>query len=304
LTKDGITGVGEAVPSQRYNETFDRFINVLKHITFEGNSNFESLDSLLDFILPKCQGVKSLEAAFDVSAHDLWGKIHDTPVCDLYDTDREKTPLTSFTIGIDNLDVIKDKLKEADSYPILKVKLGSENDRAIIQTIRTVTDKLIRVDANEGWTLYEAQKMCEWLSKKNVEFIEQPLPVTKIDESSLLKEQSPLKIIADENCMDSKDIPQIAHAFHGINIKLMKCGGIREAYNMIRLAREMDIEIMLGCMVETSVAVTAAAHLSPLVDYADLDGNILINNDPYLGITIEEGRLILPSGPGLGIHFL
>ena len=301
LINDGIMGVGEAVPSVRYNESFDRFIEVLQQITFNDVPNSESLDELLDSILPRCQGVRSLEAAFDVAVHDYLGKIHGRSIYDQYSAESDKTPLTSFTIGIDKLDLIQQKLEEADPYPILKVKLGGEDDRAIIRTIRDFTDKLIRVDANEGWNLNEAQKMCDWLSEMNVEFVEQPLPSSKLDEMLVLKDQSPLKIIADENCMNRRDIPQIAQAFNGINIKLMKCGGLREAYRMILLAREMDLEIMLGCMIESSVAVTAAAHLSPLVDYADLDGNLLINNDPYVGVGVEAGKLILPDSPGLGI---
>lgn len=297
-----MTGVGEAVPSERYNETFDRFIEVLGQITFEDVIDSGSLDTLLDSILPKCQGLRALEAAFDVAAHDLWGKIDGRPLYAHFGADCKKTPLTSYTIGIDNLDVIREKVEEADPYPILKVKLGSEHDQDIIRTIRNTTDKLIRVDANEGWNLDKAQTMCEWLSTKNVEFVEQPLPVQMLDETLELKKRSPLKIIADENCIDSKDIPRIAHAFHGINIKLMKCGGLREAYRMIQLARKLNLEIMLGCMIETSVANTAAAHLSPLTDYADLDGHILIENDPYLGVRVEEGKLILPSSPGLGIY--
>ena len=148
----------------------------------------------------------------------------------------------------------------------------------------------------------EALRMCEWLEKKNVEFVEQPLPASNIEDSEKLKEQSSLKLIADENCIDSTDIPKIRNAFDGINIKLMKCGGLFEALKMIRLARKNDLEIMLGCMVESSVAITAAAHLSPLVDYADLDGNVLIKNDPYIGVRLKEGKLLLPIEPGLGVQ--
>lgn len=301
LTKDAATGVGEAVPSDRYNQPFERFLEVLEQITVEDIEETKSLDTVLDSILPRCQGVKALEAAFDVAAHDLWGKIEGVPLHRRFGADHRKTPLTSFTIGIDSIEVIRQKIEEAAPYPILKIKLGGGNDRDIVKTVRNATDKPIRVDANEGWTLEEAERMCDWLSTKNVEFVEQPLPASRLDDSSLLKERSPLKIIADENCMDIRDIPRIAHAFHGINIKLMKCGGLREAYRMIGLAREKNLEIMLGCMVETSVTTTAAAHLSPLVDYADLDGNLLLDNDPYEGVIVEEGRLILGSDPGLGV---
>lgn len=302
LTTGGVTGVGEAVPSDRYGEPFERFMEILKDFEVPDVDESKSLDDILDAILPRCLGVKSLEAACDIAAHDLWGKIAKTPLYERFDAVPERAPLTSFTIGIDKLSVIKEKLQEAKPYPILKVKLGTGNDKAIIRAIRAATDKIIRVDANEGWTLDEAEKMCNWLSTQNVEFVEQPLPAQAIDDTCLLKERSPLKIIADENCMDSRDIPNIAHAFHGINIKLMKCGGLREAFRMIQLAREMNLNVMLGCMIETSVAITAAAHLSPLVDYADLDGHLLINNDPYTGARVEGGRLILPSAFGLGVR--
>ena len=183
----------------------------------------------------------------------------------------------------------------------MKVKLGSNHDKQIITTIREVTDKLIRVDANEGWNLEEGKRMCDWLADRNVEFIEQPLPAINIEDTARLKEYSPLEIIADENCIDSNSIPIIADAFDGINIKLMKCGGLREAHKMIKIAKARGMKIMLGCMVETSVAITAASMLSPFADYADLDGNILTKNDPFNGVLIENGKLILPEGPGLGI---
>ncbi|MEE9167444.1 MAG: dipeptide epimerase [Candidatus Neomarinimicrobiota bacterium] len=302
LTRNGITGVGEAVPSDRYHEPFERFMEVLKELTLGRVDEPDTLDGMLDLLLPKCRGVKALEAAFDVAAHDLWGKIEGIPLCSRFGGRPQNTPLTSFTIGIDRIDLIRQKVEEAAPFPILKVKLGSDRDEKIIETVRMSTDKLIRVDANEGWSLDEAQRMCDWLSTKNVEFVEQPLPAGKLDETSILKEGSPLKIIADENCLDSRDIPIIADAFHGVNIKLMKCGGLREASRMIEIAREMNLEVMLGCMVETSIATTAAAHLSPLVDYADLDGNLLIENDPYEGVNVEEGKLLLPSIPGLGVE--
>lgn len=302
LTKDNITGIGEAAPSERYNESFDRILKIIQSISLEEVRDSDSLDRQLHWILQKCQGCKSLMAAFDMALHDLWGKQNSVPLFDYFGADPDYTPLTSFTIGMDELDKIRDKVKEASDFPILKIKLGSQDDKAIINTIRNTTDKMIRVDANEGWNLDEALRMCEWLSKKNVEFVEQPLPARNIDDSEILKRQSPIKLIADENCMNSTDIPLIRHGFHGINIKLMKCGGLSEASKMIKLARENNLEIMLGCMVESSVGITAAAHLSPLVDYADLDGNVLIKNDPYIGVRLIKGKLLLPKEPGLGVR--
>jgi L-alanine-DL-glutamate epimerase-like enolase superfamily enzyme len=209
--------------------------------------------------------------------------------------------MTSFTIGIDDREKIKEKVLEAKEYPLLKVKLGSDHDKEIINALRDVTDKLIRVDANEGWDLEEGKRMCDWLAERNVEFVEQPLPADNLDDSAKLREHSPLELVADENCIDSEDIPSISDAFDGINIKLMKCGGLREAFKMIQMARERQMKIMLGCMIETSVAITAASILSPLVDYADLDGNILTSNDPFDGVKVKDGMLVLPEGPGLGV---
>ncbi|MDP7653888.1 MAG: dipeptide epimerase, partial [Candidatus Marinimicrobia bacterium] len=289
LTKDGITGVGEAVPMNRHGEPFDRLLKLA--LTFDINDldDSGSLDDWLDQLLLKADSCRSFSMALDTAAHDLWGKLHGEPLYDRLGALPEKTPLTSYTIGIDSIDVIRKKVTEAEQYPILKVKLGTDDDRAIIETIRDCTDKVVRVDANEGWDLETALEMCDWLATKNVEFVEQPLPASDLETTARLKEQSPLKIIADENCLDSRNIPELADAFHGINIKLMKCGGVREGFKMIQMARELDLEIMLGCMIETSVAISAATHLSPLVDYADLDGHILISNDPYLGATVDGG---------------
>ncbi len=301
LTKDGVTGVGEAVPMNRYGEPFEHLLKLAITFDISEVDDSGSLDHWLDQLLPKADDCRSFSMALDTAAHDLWGKLHSEPLYNRLGALPEKTPLTSYTIGIDSIDVIRQKVTEAKPYPILKVKLGTDDDRAIINTIRDCTDKVVRVDANEGWDLETALEMCDWLATKNVEFVEQPLPASDLEVTARLKEQSPLKIIADENCLDSRDIPDLADAFHGINIKLMKCGGIREGYKMVQMARERELEIMLGCMIETSVAITAATHLSPLVDYADLDGHILISNDPYYGATVEEGKLILPDGPGLGV---
>lgn len=301
LTKDGVTGVGEAVPMIRYGESFQHLLKLAMTFDMSDVDESGSLDDWLDQLLPKADGCRSFSMALDTAAHDLWGKLHGEPLYSRLGATPAKTPLTSYTIGIDSIDVIRQKVAEAEQYPILKVKLGTADDRTIMDTIRDCTDKVMRVDANEGWDLETALKMCDWLATKNVEFVEQPLPASDLEATARLKEKSPLKIIADENCLDSRNIPEIADAFHGINIKLMKCGGVREGLKMVKMARELELEIMLGCMIESSVAITAATHLSPLVDYADLDGHILINNDPYLGTTVEDGKLTLPDGPGLGV---
>jgi L-alanine-DL-glutamate epimerase-like enolase superfamily enzyme len=257
---------------------------------------------LWNHIYPQLQGIKSLEAAFSMALWDWWGQKQKKPVSELLGLDTSRMPLTSFTIAIGELDEIGEKIKEAEPYSILKVKLGTPDmDRAIIQEIRQHTDKVIRVDANEGWQTDTALELCKWLADLNIEFIEQPFPADQLDQTALLRSKSPLDIYADENSLNSADIPQIHEAFDGVNIKLMKCGSIEEGQRMIHLAKFHDMKIMLGCMVETSVGITAATHLAGEVDAADLDGNLLINNDPYSGVKVVNGRLVLPNEHGIGL---
>jgi len=224
------------------------------------------------------------------------------PLCELMGIDPRQTPVTSFTIGMDTPEVVEAKVKEAGDYEVLKIKMGSDEDRQILEAVRGVTDRPLRVDANEGWTLEGAQSRLEWLESMGVELVEQPLPAGQLEEMRELRRLSPLPLFADESVYRAADIPRLAGAFDGINIKLMKCGGLGEARRMIAVARAHGMQVMLGCMVESSLAITAAAHLSPLVDFADLDGNLLIDNDPFVGVTVKGGRLVLPEGPGLGVR--
>ena len=300
--QDGeIIGRGEAAPSFRYNESTERILSVLKqNISLpEGGSD---RGTLWNHIYPQLQGIKSLEAAFSMALWDWWGQKQKKSVSELLGLDTSSMPLTSFTIAIGELDEIGEKIKEAEPYSILKVKLGTPDmDRAIIQEIRQHTDKVIRVDANEGWQTDKALELCKWLADRNIEFIEQPFPADQLDQTALLRSKSPLDIYADENSLNSADIPQIHEAFDGVNIKLMKCGSIEEGQRMIHLAKFHDMKIMLGCMIETSVGITAASHLAGEVDAADLDGNLLINNDPYSGVKVVNGRLVLPNEHGIGL---
>ena len=303
--KDGdIIGRGEAAPSKRYNESVERIISILqKDIALPPKSS--NREELWKFILPQLDGVRALEAAINMATWDWWGQRCDYPVHELMDMDITKMPKTSFTIAIGNLDELPEKVSEAGPYHILKVKLGTpDQDKEIIRQIRKDTDKLIRVDANEGWDPDMALEMCIWLADRNVEFIAQPFPADQLGHTAELKQRSPLPLYADENSLNAVDIPLIAHAFDGINIKLMKCGSIEEGKRMIDLARKLDMKIMLGCMVESSVGITAAAQLAGEVDAADLDGNLLIDNDPYAGIGVEDGRLVLPKGHGLGLSLI
>jgi L-alanine-DL-glutamate epimerase-like enolase superfamily enzyme len=214
-------------------------------------------------------------------------------------------PYTSFTIGLDNKNLLKKKIKEAEEYKILKVKLGKGNDKEIIETIREVTDKPLFIDVNQGWNdKYYALDILEWMKDQNVLIAEQPFPKENYNDTFWLKDRSPIPIIADEAFQTLADIDKIKDLYTGINIKLMKCGGVNNALSILRKAKEYNLKIMLGCMTETSCAVSAAINLAGLIDYADLDGNLLITNDPFTSDTIEEGRLKLPLLPGLGIKLI
>ena len=301
--KDGeIIGRGEAAPSLRYNESTERILSILKQ-KIKLPVDCSNRDEIWNFILPQLKEVKALEAAFSMALWDWWGQKCEKPVFELLNIKTDEIPLTSFTIAIGELDEIGQKIDEADPYHILKVKLGTPKmDKEIMTEIRRHTDKVIRIDANEGWEPETALGFTKWLADQNVEFVEQPFPADQLDHSAALKDKSPLDIYADENSLDSTDIPRISTAFDGINIKLMKCGSLEEGKRMINLARFYDLKIMLGCMVESSVGITAAAHLAGEVDKVDLDGNLLINNDPYLGVKVIDGKLVLPNGNGLGIN--
>ena len=304
LEHNGLTAYGEAVPTTRYDEDAEKVNAALASIDFEAEpfSDPFKLEDIDSACRDNSLMTPSAIAAVNIAYWDMQGKLLGQPLYRLWGLNGEKSLITTFTIGIDEIDVIKQKVREAEIYPILKVKQGLDNDKEIILAIRELTDKPIRVDANEGWTKEEALEKIEWLAGQNVEFVEQPLPADKLDDSVWLKERSPLPIVADENSVIKEDIPNIAHAFDGINIKLMKCGGPTEALKMIHTARSYGLKIMLGCMCESSIAIGAAAHLSPLADWADLDGNLLLSNDPYSGIDVKDGKLLLPDKPGIGVE--
>ena len=303
IEKDGIVGIGESAPTTRYKETPDSSMNFLK--AAEGlikNSDLYQFHEL-DEKIHKLSGEYSAKAALDMAILDWVGKKLNLPLYKLLGLNKAKTPITSFSIGIDKPDVVKQKVLEAADFPLLKIKVGYPDDKEMVDAVRSVTDKKIRVDANEGWqTKEEAVEKINWLASMGVEFVEQPMAVDKLEDMKWVKQQVKIPLIADENVKTAKDIPSIVGAYDGINIKLMKCGGIQEALRMIAVARSLNLKIMLGCMIESSLAITAAAHISPLIDYADLDGNLLISNDPFTkGVKVEKGKLILPDTPGLGV---
>ncbi|MBN2012859.1 dipeptide epimerase [candidate division KSB1 bacterium] len=301
--KDGVIGIGEAAPNVRYNETPESTAETIQKAIplFEKTNPWHYVDlgyAIQDIV----EEQTAAKCALDIALIDWITKKLNIPLYKFLGLDKTKTPLTTFSIGIDKPEIMQQKIKEAEKYPILKIKVGKENDREILEAVREVTDKPLRVDANEGWKIKEeALEKIKWLETMNVEFIEQPMPSTMLEETRWLRDRVNIPIIADEAVKSASDIPKLAYAYDGINIKLMKSGGIQEALRMIWMARSLGMKIMLGCMIESSVAISAAAHLSPLVDYADLDGNLLIANDPFKGSTVEKGKVILPDGPGLGI---
>jgi L-alanine-DL-glutamate epimerase-like enolase superfamily enzyme len=299
LEHDGLIGRGEAAPIARYGQDAASAARAAEKMVARID-NPRAFDSAA--ARAAVAGEPAAEAAIDMALRDLAGKRLGAPVFELMGIDPGTMPVTSFTIGMDTPEIVELKVQEARDYAVLKVKMGSEDDRHVLETVRRVTDRPIRVDANEGWTLEDALARLEWLHDMGVEFVEQPLPAGQIDEMRELKKRSPLPLVADESVGRAADIPRLVDAFDGINIKLMKCGGIGEALRMIHVARAHGMKIMLGCMVETSLAITAAAQIAPLVDFVDLDGNLLITNDPFVGAEVREGKLLLPAEPGLGVR--
>jgi L-Ala-D/L-Glu epimerase / N-acetyl-D-glutamate racemase len=299
---DGITGYGEASMPPYLGESQEsvaRFLSLLNLSQF--NDPF-LLTDILEYLESVMPGNSAAKASVDIAMHDLIGKLVGEPFYRLFGLNPDRTPLTSFTIGLDSPDIIKQKVAEAEPYKILKVKLGRDNDREMVEVIRSLTAKPLCVDVNQGWhERNHALEMAHWLKEKGVLFLEQPMPKEMKDDIAWLTENSPLPVIGDEAIQNVSDILNNRGVYSGINIKLMKCGGLNSAMKMINVAKAFNMKVMIGCMTETSCAVTAAAHLSPLADWCDLDGNLLISNDPFEGITITNGKITLPKRPGIGV---
>ncbi len=299
----GPTGIGEAAPSRYYREDAGSVLRALEQAPgLLGGDPFE-LESVTDRFVSRFPGDPSARAAVDIALHDLAAQQLGIPLYRWLGLDPGKTPVTSFTIGMDEPETIRRKVRAASGYPALKIKLGAEPEKDLeaMRAIRSETDARIRIDANAGWTADQAVDMVQRLTEFEVELIEQPLPPGSPAAWRRVREAATVPIFADESVLTSSDVPAVAGLVDGINVKLMKCGGIREALRLIHTARAHGMRVMIGCMIETSVAITAAAHLTPLADYADLDGNLLISNDPFRGATVRQGRLVLPEGPGIGI---
>ena len=303
LEYEGITGFGEASMPPYLGEshaTATEFLSKIRLDSFSDPFRLEEILSYIDALAPQNFAAK---ASFDIALHDLLGKILNRPWYKLWGLSPENSPLTSFTIGIDTEEIIRQKVQEASIYKILKVKLGRDTDKMMINTIRSATNVPICVDVNQGWKDRQmALDMIFWLKEKGIVFIEQPMPKEQIDDMAWLTQHSPLPTIADEFLQRFPDVKRAYQVYSGINIKLMKSTGMREAYKMLLAAKALNMKIMIGCMTETSCGTSAASQLAPIVNWADLDGNLLISNDIFEGMKVVEGKVTLSDLPGIGIR--
>ncbi len=299
---DGVTGFGEASMPPYLGESHESVLNFLSKVDLEQFSDPFLMEDILAYVEGVMPGNYAAKASIDIALHDLTGKLLGQPWFRIWGLDPKKAPVTSFTIGIDTADVVREKTLEASAFRQLKIKMGRDNDKEMIDVVRSVTDVPVFVDVNQGWKDRNyALEMANYLSERGALFIEQPMPKEQVEDIAWLTERSPLPIVADEALQTVSQLLGMKGIYSGINIKLMKCGGMHAAYKMITMARQMDMKILIGCMTETSCAVSAAAQLSPLVDWADLDGNLLISNDIYDGMTVVDGKIVLPDRPGIGI---
>lgn len=301
---DGITGYGEGAPIIRYKEYPEEAKKAIDAIAAQIAAGDPTMFRKMLPQIRKALGPHqhAAMAAVDIAVFDWVGKKLNVPLYELLGLDPADAPITDFSIGIDTPEITVQKTREAEDFPVLKVKVGLKTDEPTIEAVRSVTKKPIRVDANEGWTdKEEAIRKINWLESQGIEYVEQPMPAHMLEETRYVRSKVHLPIFADEACTDVTMIPKLVGIYDGINVKLDKSGGILAAVEWIAVARAMGFKVMLGCMVSSSCSVTAAAHLSPLVDYADLDGSLLVANDPWRGVQVEHGKLLLPKGPGLGL---
>lgn len=299
---DGVVGYGEASMPPYLGESIETSTRFLSSLDLSQFTDPFQMDDILQYVDSVMPGNTAAKAAVDIALHDLVGKLLKQPWYKIWGFDPADTPNTSFTIGIDTPEIVRQKVAEAAPYKILKVKLGLATDREMIETIRSVTDRPLCVDVNQGWTdRVKALETIHWLKENGVILVEQPMPKTAIDDMAWLTQNSPLPTVADESLQRLPDVIKAHGVYSGINIKLMKCTGMREAHQMLTLARSLDMKVMIGCMTETSCGVSAAAQLAPKADWADLDGNVLITNDPFAGMQIIDGKVTLTDKPGIGL---
>lgn len=296
LRWDEIEALGECAPSARYHESIESIAEHFATHPIDHETSPYRLDALLEGRPPAAR------CGLDLALHDAIGKDLGRPLWQLLGLDPEKTPLTSFTIGIAPIDEMLAKVREAGDPPILKIKLGTGGEIDAIAAIRNVYTGTLRIDANEGWTVERAITLLRELERYEIEFCEQPIAAGQPEKLRYIRERTRIPIVVDEDSKDARDLAALIGCIDGINVKLVKCGGIRAALAMIHTARALGMKIMLGCMVESAICTTAAAHLSPLVDWADLDGPFLTAADPFSGVRYRDGKLILPDSPGLGVR--
>jgi L-alanine-DL-glutamate epimerase-like enolase superfamily enzyme len=303
IEADGLVGLGEAAPKAYYGETPASALDALAHFADELGDDPFAIAPIMDRLDATLSGNGAAKAAIAMALYDLVGQRLGVPVFRLFGLAAEHTPETSYTISIDTPEAMARQAHEAQAtYSVLKVKLGTPHDLAIVKAIRAACAARLRVDANAAWTAKQAIAIINALAPYNLEFVEQPVARGDLEGLRLVREHVPVPIIADESCVSLEDVARLADRVDGINIKLMKCGGPYHALRMIHAARAHHLKVMLGCMIESSLAITAAAHLSPLVDYADLDGALLLADDPYEGVRFEGGHLLLLDRPGLGVR--
>jgi L-alanine-DL-glutamate epimerase-like enolase superfamily enzyme len=299
LEHDGVIGRGEAAPIPRYRESAESAAEALERMA-AGLADPRAF--AVEGARLAVAGQRAAQAAFDAALHDLAGRRLGVPVRELLGLDRRPLPPTSWTIGVDPIPEALAKVAAAGQYEVIKLKMGVPGDMELLRAVRAATRQAIRVDANEGWTLEGARERLPELAALGVEFVEQPLPEAHLEETRELRRTSPLPLVADESVHDARDIPHLAGAFDGINVKLAKCGGIAPAIALIAAARAHGMKVLLGCMIESSLGIAAALAVAPLVDWMDLDGHLLIDNDPFAGLGLSGGRLVPSDAPGLGVE--
>ena len=302
IQDEDVVGIGECAPKHYYGETQGSALAAIEYYAEHLGIDPFAIESIMERMERALHGNQSVRAAIDMALYDLVGKKLNIPLYRLLGLSPTHLPPTSLTIPIDAPAEMAKRAVLARDYPILKVKLGTKHDIEIIREIRDVSPAILRIDANAAWTLKEALHMLDLLAPYDIELIEQPLASDDLAGLKLLRERSPIPIFADESCVTLADVPRLAGVVDGINIKLVKCGGISQALKMIHVARAHGLQVMLGCMIESSLGITAAAHLAPLADYIDLDGALLLADDPFVGVEFVEGRMMLPDGPGLGVR--
>ena len=296
-------GLGEAAPNPRYGEDCESVLRALERAEPLLDGDPGSRDAILGRVDASIPRHPAARAAIDIALHDLAARRIGQPLHRLLGADPSKAPLTSFSIGIADVPAMQEQARQATGFRILKIKLGTGADRDLVQGIRAVTDKPLYADANEGWKdPAQAIAMIRWLEGMGVVLIEQPLPAGDLEGAMRVRDQVSMPIFADEAALAEEDLPAVARAYDGVNVKLQKSGGLRSARRMIEAARAHGLRVMLGCMIETSVGITAAAHLAPLADHADLDGHLHLRDDPFRGALLKDGRIVPPEGPGLGVE--